>query len=721
MTERYARVAVPRPIDDTFHYLIPQTLSSRIAPGSIVLVPLGGRTVTGVVVDVVDSSPVKARSLKTPAEIDPVEVRDLDLARWVASYYHSPLGLILRMMMPPSLRSAGVRIRLTEQGRLTLGERKQAEKDVLSSLAGGPRTSSYLEKRHDPEDIDAARKAGLIEPFLPLPAGPGATETDSAYYRDEQEVRELTPHQIAALDSLLNDIDSGGFSVTLLEGVTGSGKTEIYTRAARHVVEKGKSALILVPEIALTPLLTSRLSRIAPGRTAILHSSLTPGVRRAAWDALKSGEACLAIGVRSAVFAPLPDLGLIIVDEEHDSSYRQEETPSYNARDVAVKRGQLREIPVLLGSATPSMESFRNAETGRYQLIILPERATPSPPPEIEVVNMADPEQRCPDSPFLSNRLLEELSRTVDRKEQSILLLNRRGFSPFILCSECNTTLNCPNCSVTLTYHWNRGMLCHYCGHLQQPPDLCPSCGGSRISPVGTGTQRLEQILGRALPGAVIKRLDRDVMEKRGAMEEIYRGMDSGSIQVLVGTQILAKGHDFPGVTLVGIISAEQALDIPDFRSAERVFQLITQVAGRAGRGTKRGRVLVQSFTPGHYAISAALNQDYEAFYRAESEFRRDLGYPPFGRLGRVIVDGTSQDRVERACVEIARKASNSRGIRLLGPAPAPLPRIQNRHRWHILILAPDRRQFNEAIQAAQSHHATGIRISIRVDPYNLM
>ncbi|UCF31024.1 MAG: primosomal protein N' [bacterium] len=721
MSGTIARVAVPRPIDDTFHYLIPDRLLRQIVPGSVVLVPLAASTVTGVVTDIVDQSPVQAKSIKALAEMDPLKEVDLELARWVASYYHSPLGLIMRLLLPPPVRSGTTRFRLTDGGRAALEEGGAPHGDLLRSLAKGPRTVSYLEKRHDRRLIDEAQESGLIEACFPVSPPPGAGVTGPAYSRDEQPVSDLTEHQDRALQAIEGHIESGGFSVSLIDGVAGSGKTEIYMRAARSVLDRGRGVLILVPEIALTPLLTSRISRIAPGGTAILHSSLPPAARKDAWDALASGRAKLAVGVRSAVFAPVTDLGLIIVDEEHDPSYRQEESPSYNARDVAVKRGQLEGIPVLLGSATPSLESFWNTETGRYSLVLLPERATPSPPPEIEVVNMADPGQRRPDDPFLSVRLLEELGRTVDRGEQSILFLNRRGFAPFLLCSECNNTLSCPNCSVTLTYHQDRGMLCHYCGHLQRPPDLCPSCGGRRIAPVGTGTQRLEDVLGSLLPGVNIERLDGDVMEKRGALETIYGRMDRGEIQILVGTQILAKGHDFPGVTLVGIINAEQALDLPDFRSAERVFQLITQVAGRAGRGSKRGKVLVQSYSPDHYAVSAALTGDYAAFYRAETEFRRTLGYPPFGRLGRVIVDGVSQERVQEACAAIAREASLSHGARVLGPAPAPLPRIRNRHRWHILFLAESRNRLNKAFLAARSQRAPGIRIHIRVDPYNLM
>ncbi len=721
MTTRYVRVAVPRPIDDSFHYQVPEKLVGQVEPGSVVVVPFGKRSLTGVVVGMADSSPVKTRNLLAITDIPPLDPGLMELARWTSRYYQTPFGLVLRMLLPPKTQGAGIKFRLTRDGKQALEAGECPFPDVLEALGRGPRTSKYLENRVKDREVEDALAGGLIETVLRLPFGSTDSPPGPGYTRSEKQITTLTEHQSNTLENLTRAIEKQSFSVTLLKGVAGSGKTEVYLRAARSALEAGRGVLLLVPEIALTPLLTSRLNTVAPGGVAVLHSGLNPGERRGAWEAVRRGQLKLVVGVRSGVFAPIPNLGLLIVDEEHDPSYRQEETPSYNARDVAVKRGQMEGIPVLLGSATPSLESFRNTETGRYQLSILPERATPSPDPVIEVINMADPKETKSTHPFLSARLLTELDETLKRGEQSILFLNRRGFAPFLLCPECNYTMTCPNCSVTLTFHRSRGMLCHYCGNLQDPPSRCPSCKGNRIAPVGTGIQRVEDALQSALPGTVVERLDRDVLDKRGALETIYMRMDSGEIQVLVGTQILAKGHDFPGVTLVGILNAEQALDFPDFRASERTFQLITQVSGRAGRGEKRGMVLVQSYAPGNYAVAAALAHDYEAFYRAETTIRQELGYPPFRRLGRVIVDGTDEQKVQKTTMNLVRRIHLPGKTRILGPSPAPLPKIQNRHRWHFLLLADTHGQLTTILSALRSDPPPGIRIHVRVDPHNLM
>lgn len=721
MTRHYVRVAVPRPIDETFHYEVPEKLVSVVEPGSVVVVPFGKGSLTAVVVGIADSSPVKAKKLLALADMPPLDPDLLELARWTSRYYQTPLGLVLRLLLPPQARGTGVKFRLTDEGKRIHENTRDSCHGVLDALSRGPRTSKYLESRVGDQDVEEALERGLIETVLRSPFGSLAGPQGPAYSRNEKQIVTLTGHQAHTLENLVRTIETQSFSVTLLMGVAGSGKTEIYLRAASSVMKSGRGVLLLVPEIALTPLLTSRLNTVSPGRVAVLHSGLNSSERRTAWEAVRKGRARLVVGVRSGVFAPIPDLGLIIVDEEHDASYRQEETPSYNARDVAVKRGQMESIPVLLGSATPSLESYLNAEKGRYQLSVLPERATPSPDPVIEVVNMADPEVSRSDHPFLSTRLLTELEATVGRGEQSILFLNRRGFAPFLLCPECNYTLTCPNCSVTLTYHHSRGMLCHYCGNLQAPPSRCPSCQGTRIAPVGTGTQRIENALQSALPGIAVERLDRDVLEKRGALERIYRRMDSGEIQVLVGTQILAKGHDFSGITLVGILNAEQALDFPDFRASERTFQLITQVSGRAGRGEKRGMVLVQSYAPAHYAVAAALANDFETFYRAETNVRKQLGYPPFGRLGRVIVEGIDEQKVQKTALNLVGRIRQPGSTRILGPSPAPLPRIQNRHRWHFLLLAGTHGKLLKDLSALRADPPPGVRIHIRVDPYNLM
>jgi primosomal protein N' (replication factor Y) len=436
---------------------------------------------------------------------------------------------------------------------------------------------------------------------------------------------------------------------------------------------------------------------------------------------MRTGNSPLVVGVRSAVFAPLPDLGLIIVDEEHEASFRQEEMPSYNARDVAVKRGQMEEVPVILGSATPSLETYHNSSTGRYHSIELPERVTPSPDPEIILVDMASPEERDKSHPFLTKTLIKELGDNLEKGGQSILFLNRRGFAPFVLCDECHEAVICPNCSVTLTYHRKEGMVCHYCAHNQAVPDVCPNCSSASVRPVGAGTQRLEDALTSSFPEASIERLDRDALNRKGTLEKILTRMDKGEIQILVGTQILAKGHDFPGVTLAGILNAEQALDFPDFRSPERTFQIITQVSGRAGRGERRGKVVVQSYSSEHYAVSSALKGDYLSFYEKEKVLRSELGYPPFGRMGRVIVEGANENKVSDAITRIAAAIKPTESVRVLGPSPAPLSRIRNRHRWHFLVLAGTHSELAKALFKARREPPPGTRIHIRVDPYQLL
>lgn len=724
MRKYFARVAVPRPVEELFYYSIPDNLKSSIVPGTAVTVPFGRKTFTGVVMNLAAESPVEARPILSALRSPPLNDDLLELVRWTSSYYQSPPGMIARMCIPPSARSADTKFRLTEEGKSALAEKSATGTDsLLTALKRGPRTASHLEKSFSLADIEKALEAGFIDMADPPPgSSEGETGTPApSYAREEDAVISLTQDQASALESIGACIENACFSVTLLMGVTGSGKTEIYLRGATKVLDAGGSVLLLVPEISLTPLLTSRLESQNPGSVAVIHSGLTPARKRAAWEAVQEGEARLIVAVRSGVFTPVPGLGLIIVDEEQDSSFRQEETPSYNARDVAVKRAQIENVPIILGTATPSLESFRNTETGKYRLLTLPERVSSSADPEIEVVNMADPEVKKSEHPFLSDVLLSALTETVKNGFQAMLFLNRRGFSPFLLCGDCNFAMPCPNCAVTLTFHRKRGMLCHYCGHLQQVPAACPQCEGTRLAPVGTGTQRLESAISSALPDAVIERLDRDIVVKRGALQDIFKRMDSNEIQVLVGTQIIAKGHDFSNVTLVGILNAEQALDFPDFRSSERTYQLITQVAGRAGRGKNRGKVIVQSYFPGHYAVSLALEGDYSAFYKMESELRKQLTYPPFGRMGRVIVDGTKQEAVQKVCTDISRSLSGLAGLRVLGPSPAPLPRILNRHRWHLLVVAENHTSLAMALKNTRKKPYKNVRVHVRVDPYHLM
>ncbi len=720
MNTLFVRVALPRPVKDTFHYEVPARFAGEVTRGSIVHVPFGQRTMTGVVVEIVPSSPVPARSIVALSDGPPLSQELVDLALWTASYYQSPGGLLLRLALPPSGPSGkGPKFTLTEPGRQALAEGESSHIKILEALKRGPRTTGLLTDRFDSAQLEAAVSDGLIAPASPPP--PTDNIPSGNYSRKESAVGSLTHFQEEALALISGAVTENRFEVTLLKGVTGSGKTEVYLRAARHTLSQGRRVLLLVPEISLTPLLVSRLQGVAAGEVATLHSGMSITERTSSWEAVRKGQARVVVGVRSGVFAPIPDLGLIIVDEEHDPSFRQEDTPNYNARDVAVKRGQLEKVPVVLGSATPSFESWYNASEGKYQLALLPDRVTPSADPDLILVDMSDPDQTDFDHPSLSRTLQNELTGVVERGEQAMLFLNRRGLAPFLLCSECRHTVPCPNCSVTLTVHANHKAVCHYCGHRQAPPDQCPDCGSNRLGPVGTGTQGVEKALKELFPGTTVDRLDRDALGKRGALESIYRRMDSGETTILVGTQMLAKGHDFPGVTLAGILNAEQALDLPDFRSAERTFQIITQVAGRAGRGERPGRVVIQTFTPDHYAITTALAGDHEAFYGAEIESRKMLGYPPFGRLGRIILDGANEVKVTSAALTLAGQLPVRKDSRVLGPAPAPLVKIRNRYRWHILILSKNHRELVTILRAAREVNVPGVRITTRVDPIQLL
>jgi primosomal protein N' (replication factor Y) len=515
------------------------------------------------------------------------------------------------------------------------------------------------------------------------------------------------------------------FETFLLHGVTGSGKTEVYFLAAERALRAGRGVLILVPEIALTPFLVRAAAARFGAAVAVLHSDLSRGERHDQWWRIRDGEARVVVGARSAVFAPLPKLGLIVVDEEHESSYKQEEAPRYNARDVAVMRGKLEGVPVLLGSATPSIESYQNALLGRYQLLTLPTRFGAHGLPEIEVVDRREM-LRAGQDPVLTPSLTRALAERLGRKEQSLLLLNRRGYAQCLLCRECGVEAVCPNCSVALTVHGGgRSVECHYCGHERPMPDRCGGCGGEYLRLSGYGTERVLERVRAAFPEARSERLDRDLARRRGAVEATLRAFELGEIDILVGTQMIAKGHDFPNVTLVGVIDADVGLGLPDFRSAERIFQLLTQVAGRAGRGDLRGAVILQSHLPEHYALVHACAQDFTSFHEREAEYRRTMAYPPFVALVNVVVrsrDGGRARDEARALARALREQAGGR-FRVLGPATAPLARLHGEHRYQ-LLLKGRRAAMRQALRAALDGRYGAVRwpgVAVDIDPLSLM
>jgi primosomal protein N' (replication factor Y) (superfamily II helicase) len=514
---------------------------------------------------------------------------------------------------------------------------------------------------------------------------------------------EFNAAQKEALAKILQGVSSRKFTGMLLHGVTGSGKTAVYLAGMREVLEQGRSSILLVPEIGLTPALAADLHQAFGDEVAMLHSGLTDAERAEQWHRIQRGEARVVVGTRSAVFAPVGDLALLIVDEEQDHSYKQEETPRYNARDVAVMRAKMAGAVVVLGSATPSLESYYNAKKNKYALVELPDRVERRPLPEVEILDMRQEYQETGQEQVISRKLAEEIRERLEKKEQVMVLLNRRGYSPVALCRACGKTLQCKNCAVSMTHHKReRKMECHYCGHVAHIPDKCAHCGREYVYFVGTGSEKLEELLHGMFPQARIGRLDRDTVRGREDFERALNALNEGELDMLVGTQMIAKGHDIHGVTLVGVVGADIALGLPDFRAAERTFQLLTQVAGRAGRGASPGKVVLQTYFPDHYAVQFAARHDFAGFYDKELQFRSWMHYPPYSALANVLVRSEKLDEALMWAGELGRWLEKTRheGIRVLGPAAAPILRLKRDYRYHFILKSPSREKMNALLRA---------------------
>ncbi|MEK6407744.1 MAG: primosomal protein N' [Acidobacteriota bacterium] len=607
-----------------------------------------------------------------------------------------------------------------------LNEKQFRVVEVLASASDGMPFSELL----DAADVSSSvvrtlEKRGVVEVF----AREIRRDPLAHIAKDETAPVTLTAEQRHAFDQIAAKIDERQYSTFLLHGVTGSGKTEIYIRAMRDAVNRGLTALMLVPEISLTPVFSRRLRAQFGEAVAILHSSLSEGERNDEWRRIKDGDARVVIGTRSAVFAPLDKLGVVIVDEEHDGSYKQGETPRYHGRDTAIVRASRAGAVIVLGSATPSLESFHNAHAGKYVYLRLEARYRDRALAEVQTVDMREVFKRHGKAQTLSDELKSAIAETFARGEQSMILLNRRGFSSFLLCRSCGLAIHCPNCDVTLTYHrYNSSLQCHYCNYIRPVARVCDACEGEYIHYVGLGTEQLEAQLKEMFPEMNIARLDRDTTRRRGSFEQIIMEFAGGGIDLLVGTQMIAKGHDFHNVTLVGVVSVDAGLGLPDFRAAERTFQLLTQVAGRAGRGDRPGRVIIQTYHPEHYSLVCARDQNYEEFYRREIVFRRTMHYPPFSALINVLIHDKDHDRANNTAMDFARElrqAAKGSDLRVLGPAPAAISRIKGEYRFQVLIKAQSRTRAREALDvamdrvAADGHNPRSI--SVEVDPMNLM
>ncbi len=520
---------------------------------------------------------------------------------------------------------------------------------------------------------------------------------------------DFTQAQKEALTCLRQRVESREFSGMLLHGVTGSGKTAVYLAGMRSVLEAGRSAILLVPEIGLTPAVAADLHQIFGDEVAILHSALSDKERAEQWHRIKRGEARMVVGTRSAVFAPVADLALIIVDEEHDSSYKQEETPRYHARDVAVMRAKMSNAAVVLGSATPSLESYFNATKNKYALIELPDRVEKRPLPEVEIVDMRLEFQETGREQVISRKLAEEIQHRLDRREQVMVLLNRRGYSPVVLCRTCGKKLECKNCAIALTHHKREHkMVCHYCGYTAPVPKACVHCGSEYVYFLGTGSEKLEELLHGIFPQARIARLDRDTVRGHEDFERTLNGLNEGELDIVVGTQMIAKGHDIHGVTLVGVVGADVALGLPDFRAAERTFQLLTQVAGRAGRGQSPGKVILQTYFQDHYAVQFAAQHDFLGFYEKELRFRSWMHYPPYSALANVLVRSDNLDNALTWSGTLGKWFNETRheGVRVLGPAAAPIMRLKRDYRYHFVLKSPSREKLNTTLRAMLAHAA---------------
>jgi primosomal protein N' (replication factor Y) len=833
VADRFAEVAVQRPVPGRYHYRVPAHLAARVQVGARVLVLFGTAKVTGVVTSADAGAP--------PEGVAPVELSDVldgdepsltpelvELCLWIADYYEAPPGEVMRAALPGGTSVAAHEVfAVTDAGRAASGGDGGAlpskQREALAALVAAPVPAAGMSaalRRHvdalaargyvaRQEQRDAARVRLPRERVVEVAPGVDAAAARAALGRapkrlavlnalaaagepvvvaelaravhgaaaavrvleragtvvtSEREVAlgafavdevmqgagpaappVLTAEQGVAVGEIVAAMEAAAFTPFLLHGVTGSGKTEVYLRVIAETLARGRTALVLVPEISLTPQLAARFRARFGDRVAILHSGMSEPQRLAEWSRLRRGDATIAVGARSAVFAPLARLGVIVVDEEHDGSFKQDEGVKYHGRDVALVRAQRAGAVCVLGSATPSLESYAHAERGAYRRLALTERPTARPMPKVEIVDLRT---YLPDGEaFLSSPLRTALVETLAAGDQAILFLNRRGFATFVLCRACGHAFRCPDCSVSLTYHrYSDGLSCHYCGHFERVPDVCPGTGCGRTGTIerkGLGTERVAEAIAAELAGvargtrgtgligsdlgARVARLDRDVATGP-RIEAVLAKVARREVDVLVGTQMVTKGHDFPGVTLVGVLCADTGLNLPDFRASERTFQLLAQVAGRAGRGDRPGRVIVQTYRPTAPAVVAAAAHDYAQFFAAESAERATLGYPPHGRLIAVRIDGAHAGEVQRTAERlaeladrIARRPENA-GVEVRGPVAAPLEKIRKRTRWQIWLRAADRHALRRVARGTLAADvASNLRVGLDVDPMSAM
>ena len=664
-----------------------------------------------------------ARSRKTPEEqmiefrvLDYLGERDFTAEASLRAATRAPRSLLDGMVRKhwivredsSSVRDAArkVRVAVLKNGEGKLNANQRVLIETLAASGGRVAVEALHSLDVPRSTLGTLVKRGLVE-FVDEPA---QFSVSGVKPRSLPLDFQFNPAQQSALASIQQSVGDRKFAGVLLHGVTGSGKTAVYLAAMRSALEAGRSSILLVPEIGLTPAVAADLHQRFGDEVAILHSAFSDQERAEQWYRIRRGEARVVVGTRSAVFAPVQDLALIIVDEEQDSSYKQEETPRYHARDVGVMRANMANAVVVLGSATPSLESYFNARKHKYALLELPDRVQQRPLPEVEIIDMRKEFQETGKEQVISRTLIEEIGRRLERNEQVMVLLNRRGYSPLALCRACGSRMECRNCAVALTHHQqSRRMVCHYCGFMAPVPKVCGECGSEYVYFLGTGSEKLEELLHGLFPQARIGRLDRDTVRGREDFERLLNALNAGDLDLLVGTQMIAKGHDIHGVTLVGVVGADAALGFPDFRASERTFQLLTQVAGRAGRGQTPGKVVLQTYFQDHYAVQYAARHDFTGFYEKELQFRSWMHYPPYSALANVLIRGDKLGDVLRWSGQLGQWFAKTRqeGIRILGPAAAPIARIKRDYRYHLILKSPSRRKLNSLLRAMLAYATT--------------
>ncbi|MDO8723388.1 MAG: primosomal protein N' [Syntrophales bacterium] len=766
----YVRVAVNVPTDKIFSYAVPKALEKKAMIGKRVCAHFGNRLVTGYIVEILHTADVD--NIKEISEIlDPEPLfreEDLLFYRWISRYYLYPLGKTLFEVLPggsdlsqvspkkerivsldaeylsrgispvketslavpmtvtrcgdksnaalPELRD----IRLTDRQEQMVDFLLKSGDSFISSLRGEFKNAAYL--------VRCLQEKGVLrieerEVYRSSRAQPAIEEIDSPFL--------LNGDQEAAVCKILQGLAANRFSPYLLHGVTGSGKTEVYFKAMEKTREQGGGVIFLVPEISLTPQIISRIrSRFRDQEIAVIHSGVSRSVRYDQWRRIQKGEVKIAIGARSALFVPMRDLRLVIVDEEHDGSYKQGERLRYNARDMAIVKAKLSNATVILGSATPAVQTYFNARNKKYHYLSLPRRVEYRELPVVEIVDMRNERDKNFEAPILSQAMNQAIGQTLAEKNQTLLFLNRRGFNTVVLCPDCGYVFKCLNCERSLTYHAASGMLkCHYCDFAIRAFPLCPGCGGSHIRSYGVGTEKLEKEVNRIFPQAKIGRMDSDTTTRRGDAEKILKALARQEIDILIGTQMITKGHDYPGITLVGVVSADMSLNVPDFRAGERTFQILTQVAGRGGRGAMPGNVIVQTFNPGHYAVKMAQSHDYQAFYAEEIKLRRSLSYPPYARLVNLHISSNRKDQGISGIDRIGKLVKNLSGnnnmgkkVEVLGPAASPVAKIKGRYRWQLLLKGKDINAQCAIVDVIRKEAVKiGLEVKVDVDPMDFM